>query len=217
MITHLPPISLIDKVTIVLSPKTAFPISDKPVWTLIPRVSLLPNDNVSAVFITGLEKADIKMNVPDLTADINADKEDDSLLMDKSVIALVKDIADPIYNFMMDDNVTVADSTVRYYIYDISAIVISHIIRGITNNQLDLHLLTQTDNNSYFLINGLELGIRPDPSFGLRIRVQNDNITATNYYGLELHLYPTDNIALKIIHGDNSTDQRTGMELNLVF
>jgi hypothetical protein len=215
---NLPPLCLINKVRIVLSPETAFLAGDKPVWTLIPHISFIPNDyNISAIFITNFNPSDTKMKYSIFNVHIDAGKENDILWMDKSLIAFAKDIANPIYNYMMYDNISANNTEYANYLYtDISAIAISHLVRGITNNQLDLHLLTHQDSNNYLYINGLELGIRPDPFFGFRVKVWDDNNT-TNSYGIELQIFPTENIAFKIMREDNLTERHTGLELHLKF
>ena len=217
---NLPPISIIDKVVIVLTPETAFTMNSKPVWTLIPGISFIQKGDLFTTFVTDTDTSDQNTDFLNLVAQTdNIDiKGDDFFLIDESLIAFAKDLADPIYNFIADDNISLDNPEQRRYFYaDVSALAFSHFVRGMTNNQLDLYLLTNADNSKSLFINGLELGFRPDPFFGFRVRVWEDNNTATNSYGIELHIYPTDDLYLKIVRDDNITEQRTGLEFNMKF
>ncbi len=217
---NLPPISMISKVTIVLSPETAFLAGSGAVWTLIPRVSLIPKTKSSDLTAAAAVREDNKIDFTEApSAYPYTDENNNFLGLDDSVVALAKDLADPIYTFMMDDNISTENPDAYNYLYaDVSMVVLSHFVRGITKNQMDVHLLTDPDSGNHLFINGLELGIRPDPLFGLRIRVREDNETTyMNSYGLELHLYPTENMAFKLLHDDNSTEHRTGVEFNMKF
>ena len=215
---NLPPISIVDRVTVVLSPETAFMAGDKPVWTLMPLITFIHRDSITAVFVAGSGAEAEKIDFWGYPVYVNVDQEENLPWMNDSVIAFMKELADPIYNFMSDDNISTDDLEARNYLYaDVSALVLSYFVRGITKNQLDLYLLTSRDSSNRLFVNGMEFGIRPEPFFGLRIRVREDNSSASNNYGVEFHLYPTDNISIKVLHDDNSTEYHTGVEFNLIF
>ena len=214
---NLPPLSLMDKVSVVLSPETSPRYSSKPVWALIPRISLIHRDNISDLFAyEGPETIYVKTDFNNSAMIEN--KDDGFSWMDESLITLAKDIAEPISVYMFDDNISADDYEYRRYLYtDLSAILFSHFIRGITNNQLDLYLITSHNDNKSLYVNGMELGFRPDPLVGFRVKVWEDNETTTSNYGFELHVYPVDYMFFKIAHEDNKTDQRTGIEVNIKF
>ena len=215
---NLPPISVMDKVTVVLTPETAFPLKGKTTWALIPRLSLIPKDSMPSAYLVDFETVYKVTDFYDPTARTEVVEEDDPFWEDESLIAFAKDIAEPISTFMFDDNLSSENPEYMRYLYaDLSALAFSHFIRGVTNNQLDLYLLTSIENSKSLYINGLEMGFRPDPFLGFRVRVRGDNETTTNNYGFELHLYPTDYMLFKIVRDDNKTEQRTGLELNMTF
>ncbi|MDR2870658.1 MAG: hypothetical protein LBV04_09430, partial [Deferribacteraceae bacterium] len=82
---------------------------------------------------------------------------------------------------------------------DISSAVLSYFFRKLTQGRLDLVLLTPPlDEPSDELISGVELGVRLNQHYGVRVKMLDNGTLPT--YGMQLEFFPAQNVSIKLSH-----------------
>ena len=200
------PVLLNRNIRIVLSQQQRELYPYTPTWALIPDFYSHAYDNSAAS----------KYIFPDGTGTaiytVSLDGANDNIL------SVLMELASPLSDKYMKDDDDEERKLFSPYLYaDVSAVILSYVVRQISNNKFDLLLLTpDLDADDDDLLKGVEIGVRLNPTYGLRLRLK-DTDNDTTGYGMEFQMYPSDNTTIKFIHEDNDSDKSTGVEFKVDF
>ncbi|GAB7140855.1 hypothetical protein RsTz2092_08080 [Deferribacterales bacterium RsTz2092] len=237
-----PPVSatLNPDIQVVLSARQKRIYKYRPVWVILPTLSIRDVNKSAgdgyAIFqlyetTTDTRGADVHRLVSEFSTVLNQIPTDEasiskinntlnSFLTGSSAATTTTAIA------TNTDNATGATSTAstadtinfRPVVTDASVLLVSMLSRSITDDRLNLTMLTKDvvgeNDDVERVINGIELGIRLNNRYSVQVRFANE-LTTPNSLGFIY--YPSENSSISISHSiqeadDNETDRRLGVE-----